>query len=1614
MSRSTAGEFFASMDDTTRELRRHRALIDAIGDGVVGVTLDGMIVALNESMVDLVGRSRSELLDQHVSTILSESDVVQVESAIESLPSRDGDEITLDVDVDVVVDEESGSDTPTRRCRLQLRTLEDESGTLEDESGTLEDESNTMIIGQFRPLEEDHPARQRAVDEIVDAVDVGVFVLDADFDVAWINEATEEYFGIDRASVLGRDKRRLIDETIRDRLSSPDEFADAVLATYDDNTYVERFECQVTDNEGAERWLEHYSEPIEGGTYDGGRVEYYFDVTDQRRAEREREDREGQFRSLVESIDEYAIFTLDPEGHVTSWNEGAERIKGYDREEILGEHFSAFYDEADRDAGMPEGNLAKAVERGSIEDEGWRIRADGSRFWANVTISSIRDEDGTVEGFAKVTRDMTDRREYEQALERERETVDQVLETSPVGIAVFDPAGSIVRANDRMGELLDPEDSMEEYALGDQELFDPGGRELPFDRRPVGRVLDTGERVFGQEIRVETGDGPRWLSVNAAPITDDTDEIDCVVATATDITPVHSRARKLERQRDELEGELEDVFDRMTDGFFAVDDEWRFTYVNAHAEELLDSTAEALLGEVIWEAFPDTTDSTFEAAYRNAMRTQEPVVFEEYYPPLDAWFEVRAHPSESGLSVHFADVTDRKARERELARFERAVEASGHAIYMTDANGRIIYVNPAFEEITGYRADEVIGETPSVLQSGEHDEAYYEELWETVLAGEVWEEEIVDRRKNGERYYAEQTIAPVRDDDGEIDRFVAVQTDVTERKERERTLEESERRYRALAENLPDGFVTLFDEDQRCTLAAGQAFDVLPFSPADLEGSAPWVVYDDAVSKSLESACEAPLRGEERTIEIQYAGKEWLVRTVPIRDESGAVFAGMAIQLDVTERKRIRRSLRRRATQQRVVADLGQLALETDDLDRLMAEATRRVADTLGTDYCKVLDLGDDAEELLLRQGVGWRDGIVGSATVDANENSQAGYTLQTEEPVVVEDLETETRFSGPDLLTSHDVVSGISVVIGSFEEPWGILGTHDTDSKSFTAEDVNFVQSVANVLGTAIDRQEALEELERERQLTAQIVETSPVGITVVDSDGALRFANDRAEELFDRPESKLNALTYDDPEWEELDVDGTPIEDGDRPFDRIMATGEPVFDHVSSLQRGDDERIWTSVSGAPLFDGDEPRAAVFAIEDVTERRRYERRLERQRAEVAALNELHGVVQGITDAIIEQPTRDRIESIVCERLAASDSYRFAWIGEVDAETQEMTMRHEAGVEGYLDDVTISVDPDDERSDGPTGRAVKTRTVQTTQNVRTDTRYEPWRDRAAEYGFRSSAAIPIVYEDTLYGVLSVYAERSNAFTGGERTVIGQLGEIVGHAIASVERRRALTSDEIIELEIRIQDVFETMGVDVETDERITINRLVPLDDGSYLEYGTTSEAGFETIEKLLDAYPHWRAVSVIEENFGEVSFEIELSEAPIIALTAAHGGSIVEAVLERDDLSMTVHLPPQASVRSLIESLQTEFPTAEVLARRQKERSETSLQQVWGEELTDRQRTALETAFFAGFFEWPRSSSGEDVAETLDISASTFHHHVREAERKLFGALFDEFGTGDS
>jgi PAS domain S-box-containing protein len=152
------------------------------------------------------------------------------------------------------------------------------------------------------------------------------------------------------------------------------------------------------------------------------------DVGDRKLAEQILRDSEERFRLVVEGVREYAIFQLDPMGHVVSWNAGAERLKGYASEEIIGKHFSVFYPQEDQMNDKPQDLLAKAARYGQSEDEGWRIRKDGSRFWANVVITALRDAKGNLLGFAKLTQDMTERRQKEEALTKAKELLELRVE----------------------------------------------------------------------------------------------------------------------------------------------------------------------------------------------------------------------------------------------------------------------------------------------------------------------------------------------------------------------------------------------------------------------------------------------------------------------------------------------------------------------------------------------------------------------------------------------------------------------------------------------------------------------------------------------------------------------------------------------------------------------------------------------------------------------------------------------------------------------------------------------------------------------------------------------------------------------------------------------------------------------------------------------------------------------------------------------------------------------------------------------------------------------------------------------------------------------------------
>lgn len=207
-----------------------------------------------------------------------------------------------------------------------------------------------------------------------------------------------------------------------------------------------RCELKLVTKKGEERWIDFTASVIDYQGKPCG-LGTAFDITDRKKVEQTLRDREERLRLLIENVEDYEIFMLDPEGLIVLWNLGAEKNKGYSVEEIIGRHHSVFFPPEAVKAGMPEQELRVAEAEGSFEDEGWRVRKDGSLFWADVVTTALRDSDGSLRGFSKVIRDITERKKTEEALRESEERYRIIAETASDVIITIDQESTIQFAN---------------------------------------------------------------------------------------------------------------------------------------------------------------------------------------------------------------------------------------------------------------------------------------------------------------------------------------------------------------------------------------------------------------------------------------------------------------------------------------------------------------------------------------------------------------------------------------------------------------------------------------------------------------------------------------------------------------------------------------------------------------------------------------------------------------------------------------------------------------------------------------------------------------------------------------------------------------------------------------------------------------------------------------------------------------------------------------------------------------------------------------------------------------------------------------------------------------
>lgn len=308
----------------------------------------------------------------------------------------------------------------------------------------------------------------------------------------------------------------------------------------------------------------------------------------------------------------------------------------------------------------------------------------------------------------------------------------------------------------------------------------------------------------------------------------------------------------------------------------------------------------------------------------------------------------------------------------------------------------------------------------------------------------------------------------------------------------------------------------------------------------------------------------------------------------------------------------IEQELIARLRQQAAVMDLGQRALASKDLQSLFDEATRLVADVLQVEFCKVLELEPDGKTLRLKSGVGWKEGYVGKASVGVGVDTQAGFALIANEPVIVANIHTDTRFTSPTMLWDHGVISGMSVVIQGKEGPYGVLGAHTHQKRNFTVDDANFLQSVANVLASSIERLRAEAEVQRSRDQFAVILKNIADGVTAQDLTGKLVYANEAAARVigYDSAEELLRAPLPEVMErFNLLDEKGEPLPLDELPGRRALRGEATPSTTVRYRLKNTGEEHWSLVKARPVFGpSGQIEMVVNIFQDVTELKRTDR----------------------------------------------------------------------------------------------------------------------------------------------------------------------------------------------------------------------------------------------------------------------------------------------------------------------------------------------------------------------------------------------------------------------
>jgi|AntDeeMinimDraft_5_1070356.scaffolds.fasta_scaffold00130_3 PAS domain S-box-containing protein len=513
---------------------------------------------------------------------------------------------------------------------------------------------------------------------------------------------------------------------------------------------------------------------------------------------------------------------------------------------------------------------------------------------------------------------------------------------------------------------------------------------------------------------------------------------------------------------------------------------------------------------------------------------------------------------------------------------------------------------------------------------------------------------------------------------------------------------------------------------------------------------------------------------------------------------------------------------------------------------------------------------------------------------------------------------------------------------------------------------------------------------------LKERAMDEAPVGITITDAthpDNPLIYVNESFERVtgYQREEVLGTNCRF-------LQGAGTR-EEPVRKLREAVDAGESVTVELRNYTR-DGELFWNEVTIAPIEGEDgQPVNFVGFQNDVTRRKAAEMALEDERERLdVVFRRVERLLDVVTTAIIAPTSRSDLERAVCEGLVEAGPYEAAWIGTVDAAGESISESSATGDHPALPDDSVPVD-----TDHPAAVASRAGTIQGIDALPAEN---------GDGGADSSRqiAVPLRHGDSEYGVITLVAPTGLRVDEREATVLTALGRAIASALSAVETRRILVADDVVdvELSVRDDDLFFVRITD-EVACQLTYEGAVADADVPSLYFTATGAPADAVLEAAADC-PDVVAVSTVIGDGEKHLLEFELGRDPLVGRLAAFGAETRSIVAEGGEASVEFTLPAGADLRSLVERVREEYPDTELRSTANRERPPETKQEFFTRvetALTDRQLAALQTAFVGGFFDRPRRATGDELAASMDLTRSTFHQHLRVAQRKLLAEFFE-------